>query len=174
MTADELFDLSDSPYRHELIKGELLTMPLPGAKHGVVTMNLSTPLDVYVRANKLGVVLAAETGFLLERNPDTVLGPDIAFIRRERFTSVPEKHFDLAPDLVVEVSSPSQTRPKTERKAARWLEYGVLEVWLVDSNRRTVDVRRATGNNQQLREGEVLTGGDIVPGFKIPLSEIFG
>jgi Uma2 family endonuclease len=174
MTAEELLALPDSPYRHELIKGELLTMPLPGGKHGVVTMKLAAPLHVYVDANNLGVVLAAETGFLLERNPDTVLGPDIAFIRRERFSSVPDKHFELAPDLVVEVSSPSQSRPKTERKASRWLEYGVLEVWLIDSNRRTVDVRRAAGNNQLLREGEDLTGGDIVPGFKIPLSEIFG
>jgi Uma2 family endonuclease len=173
MTAEELMNLPDEPLCHELIKGELLTMPPPGAKHGAVTMELSSPLHVYVKANQLGVVFGAETGFVLERNPDTVLAPDSSFIRGARLNTLPDGYLEMAPDLVVEVISPSQSRPEMERKATRWLEYGVLEVWLVDAKRRTVDIRRPTGNNQLLREGDDLTGGDIVPGFRISLSRIF-
>ena len=174
MTAEELMNLPDSPYRHELIKGELLTMPLPGAKHGAVLMKLSSPLHSYVEAHNLGLVFGAETGFILERNPDTVMGPDISFVSGASISQLPDGYLAVAPDLVVEVRSPSQSRPEMERKATRWLNYGVLEVWLVDCRRRTVDVRRSTGKNYQLREGEDLTGSDIVPGFKIALSKIFG
>jgi Uma2 family endonuclease len=173
MTAEDLLKL-DGPYCYELVKGELLTMPLPGYKHGAVTMSLAGPLHVHVQANNLGVVVAAETGFILERNPDTVLGPDIAFIRNERIsTSLPDGYLEVAPDLAVETFSPSQSRPMMERKASRWLEYGVVEVWLVDPKTRTVDIRRATGANQLLREGDDLTAGDLVPGFRIAVNEIF-
>jgi Uma2 family endonuclease len=172
MTAEELFNLPDGPYRHELIKGELLTMPSPGAKHSVVSINLSAPLAVYVKAKKLGVV-TADAGFILERNPDTVLGPDISFIRSERISTIPDGYLELVPDLVIEVVSPSQSRPKMERKASQWLEHGAQGVWLVNPRTRTIEVRRATGESQQLLEGDDLTGGDLVPGFRIPVSEIF-
>ena len=173
LTAEELLNLDDDSHRHELVKGELLTMPLAGAKHGSVTMNLSGPLHVYVQDNALGVLFTAETGFILERNPDTVLGPDIAFVRRERIGAIPDGYFEMAPDLVVEVISPSQSKPKIEGKASQWLDHGVREVWLVDPKTRTLNIRRATGKNELLSEGDDLTGGDIVPGFRIPLSKIF-
>jgi Uma2 family endonuclease len=173
MTAEELMNLPDEPLCHELLKGELLTMPSPGAKDGAVTMRFSAALYNYVEANNLGVVFTAETGFILERNPDTVLAPDSSFIRSDRISTLPDGYLEMAPDLVVEVISPSQSRPEMERKASRWLQYGVLEVWLVDAKRRTVNIRRPAGNNQLLREGEDLTGGDIVPGFRISVSRIF-
>ena len=172
MTAEELFNLQDEPNRHALIKGELLTVPPPKPKHGLVTMNLAAPLAAYVKANKLGIVMA-ESGFILERNPDTVLGPDISFISGERLSALPDAYLELAPDLAVEVISPSQFTPEITRKASLWLEHGVLEVWLVNPRTRTIEVRRATGENQQLREGDDLTGGDLIPGFRIPVREIF-
>src|SRR5687768_9520186 len=172
MTAEELIKL-DGPYCHELVKGELLTMSPPGAKHGAVTMRLSSALDTHVEENKLGIVFVAETGFLLERDPDTVLAPDSSFIRSDRINTLPDGYLEMAPDLVVEVISPTQSRPEMERKATRWLDYGVLEVWLVDAKRLTVNIRRPAGNNQLLREGEDLTGGDIVPGFRISVGRIF-
>src|SRR5215212_3785969 len=115
MTAEELLKL-DGPYCYELVKGELLTMSPPGAKHGAVGMNLSAPLHAYVTMKKLGVVFLAETGFILERNPDTVLAPDSSFIRSERLSNLPDGYLEMAPDLVVEVASPSQSRPEMERK----------------------------------------------------------
>ncbi|HEX5886165.1 MAG TPA: Uma2 family endonuclease [Pyrinomonadaceae bacterium] len=173
MTAEELFSLDDGSNLHELVKGELLTMSPPGAKHGAVGMNISAPLHTYVSTKKLGIVFLAETGFILERNPDTVLAPDCSFIRSERLSNLPDGYLEIAPDLVVEITSPSQSRPKMEIRASQWLEYGVLEVWLVDPKTRTINVRRVTGKDEVLREGDDLIGGNIVPGFRIPLSKIF-
>ncbi len=172
MTAEELFNLQDEPNRHALIKGELLTKPPPNLKHGFVIMNLAVPLATHIKANKLGVV-AAESGFILEQNPDTVLGPDISFVRAERIKTIPDAYVEMAPDLAVEVVSPSQFKPEIERKASLWLEHGVLEVWLVYPKSRKVEIRRATGETQLLQEGDDLTGGDLIPGFRIPVSEIF-
>lgn len=172
VTAEELIRL-DGPYSYELVKGELLTMPLPGAKHGVVTMNLSSPLHLHVQTHRLGFVFGAETGFILDRNPDTVLGPDIAFVRSERISTLPNGYLEMVPDLIVEVISPGQSRSKIEKKTLQWLEHGALEVWLVNPKTRTVDIRRPTGENQILQEGDEVTGGDLVPGFRIPVSRIF-
>src|SRR6185503_2311344 len=100
MTAEELIRLPDDSMCHELIKGELLTMPPPGDLHGAVTMNLTGPLFNHVKANNLGVLRAAETGFKLESNPDTVLAPDIAFIARDRVGPRVSGYRNGAPDLV--------------------------------------------------------------------------
>jgi Uma2 family endonuclease len=121
MTAEELLHLPDSPYRHELIKGELLTMPPPGFPHGTVTMSLSILLGNYVKQNNLGRV-AAEMGYKLETDPDTVLAPDISFIARERVGIRTEGYRSGAPDLAVEVLSPSDRKTQVERKTALWLE----------------------------------------------------
>ncbi len=132
MTAEELIRLPDDSLRHELIKGELLTMSPPGASHGYVTMNLSTLIYNHVRANNLGIVFAAETGFKLESNPDTVLAPDIAFIAGGRAQIPAAGYYIGPPDLAVEVMSQWDTKPKADRKTALWLELGAKAVWLVD------------------------------------------
>src|SRR5437588_5659767 len=90
MTADELLAMPDDGFCYELVKGELIRMPPPGFEHGVRTIELSTPLHGHVKAHQLGVVCAAETGFLLAKNPDTVRAPDIAFVRRERIEEAGE------------------------------------------------------------------------------------
>ena len=84
MTAEQLWTMPHNGLRHELIKGELKTMPPSGGEHGVVGVNLTLPLALHVKTNQLGLVFGAETGFILARNPDTVLAPDIAFVRREK------------------------------------------------------------------------------------------
>src|ERR1700741_3302624 len=131
MTAEELIRLPDDGLRHELIKGELLTMSPPGELHGAVAMNLSILLGQYVKSRKLGQLYAAETGFKLETDPDTVLAPDLAFIHRDRVGALTQKYRAGAPDLVVEVLSPVDRRQKVEEKTARWLDLGALAVWLV-------------------------------------------
>jgi len=173
MTAEELIRLPDDGLRHELIKGEHLTMPPPGEEHGAVTMNLSILMGHYVRSQHLGRMYAAETGFKLESDPDTVMAPDIAFIRRERVGPLSKRYFGGAPDLVVEVLSPDDRKRKVEDKTSRWLALGALAVWLVDPKTRTVDLRFADGRQELLTVEDELTGDDIIPGFHCRVAEIF-
>src|ERR1700730_3842989 len=163
MTAEELLRLSDSHYRHELVKGELIAMPLPGEEHGAVIMNIAIPLGYHVKKNSLGVVYGAETGFQIVRNPDTVLGPDIAFVRRDRVerTGISKGYRFGAPDLVVEVISPSDNVKKVERKVQLWLSAGARMVWAVDPKTRSVKVYEGS---------DTATGG---PGFHLPVADIF-
>jgi Uma2 family endonuclease len=172
MTAEELIRLPSGQYRYELVKGELLTMFPSGAERGAVIMNLAVPLGVHVKSNKLGIIFGAETGFTLERDPDTVLAPDIAFIRKERVGTLAKGYWDGAPDLVVEVISPKESKKKIETKTAQWLQFGALAVWLVNPQTRTVEVRSAAGEKKVLHKEDVLTD-QLVPGFSLPVAEIF-
>ena len=172
MTAEELLKLPDDSMCHELIKGELLTMPPPGDEHGAVTMNLTLPLANHVKANNLGVLRAAETGFKLESNPDTVLAPDIAFIARDRVGDRVLGYRAGAPDLAVEVMSQWDSRPKATRKAALWLELGARSVWVVNPRQRTVEVWRTNSERKLFHETDELVD-DTVPGFRVKVSEIF-
>lgn len=171
MTAEELMQL-DGPNRHELIKGELLTMSPSGAEHGAVTIKISLLLGNHVLDNDLGTVFAAETGFKLESRPDTVLAPDLSFIARERLGSISASYYSGPPDLAVEVLSPSDRPSNVERKASLWLSLGAQSVWLVHPQRRTVEVVRASGERKVFHEKDELVD-DTVPGFRVPVSEIF-
>ncbi len=175
LTADELLAMPDDGYRYELVKGELIRMSPTGQEHGVLTINLTLPLGTYVKANKLGVVCAAETGFKLEQDPDTVRAPDIAFISQARYAKVGRtaKYWDGAPDLAVEVLSPSDTPRKVERKVADWLQAGAQSVWVVNPKRRTVTVYSSQFETVILTEHDELDGGDVVPGFQLTVAEIF-
>jgi Uma2 family endonuclease len=170
ITAEDLDDLPDG-YRHQLIKGELLTMPLPNILHAAVTGNLTTLLIGHVRSNNLGRVLA-ECGFKLETDPDTVLGPDIAFIAHKRIGTIPESFYPGSPDLAVEVFSPGDRKGKIARKTALWLEFGARAVWNVDPRKRTVEVFHADGKRRLFHETDELVD-DTVPGFRVAVSKIF-
>ena len=169
MTAEELFRLPDDGYRHELIKGELLTMSPPGAQHGSATGNLAGLLYNHVTANNLGRIYVGDTGFKLEVDPDTVLAPDIAIIARPEIPS-PSYHLG-PPDIAIEVRSQWDRKGKIERKTALWLELGAKSVWNVDPRKRTVEVVRADGN-RWLHESDELVD-DTVPGFRVAVSKIF-
>lgn len=172
MTAEELLLLDDEPNRHELIKGELLTMSPSNYEHGAVTMNLSLLLAGHVKANNLGIILAADTGFKLERNPDTVLAPDISFIARDRVATRVASFHAGPPDLAVEVLSPSDRRTRVQQKTSLWLELGAKSVWNVNPKQRTVEVVHANGERKLFDETDELID-DTVPGFRVKVSEIF-
>ena len=172
ITADELIRMPDDGRRYELFKGELLTMSPAGEEHAAITMRLSGLLEPYVRSNRLGRAYA-EGGFKLESNPDTVLAPDIAFIRLERVGTVSKSYRAGAPDLAVEVLSPNDRTAKIEEKTARWLSLGVSVVWLVSPQNKTVEICFANGKREKLTESDELTGGDLIPGFRILVSDIF-
>jgi len=171
MTAAELGNLPDSPYRHELIKGELLTMPPPKFEHGRVSANLTMLLLQHVKANRLGVV-GTEGGYKVESDPDTVLGPDVSFVAQDRISLSPEGYHAGPPDLAIEVLSPGDRKGYVERKLALWLEKGTRSVWLVDPRRRTVEVVSSPNDRRMLHEDDELVD-DTVPGFRVKVSEIF-
>ena len=175
MTADELLVMPDDGNRYELVGGELLMAPPPGSEHGEVTMNLAAPLFQHVKKNRLGVVYAAETGFRLESDPDTVRAPDIAFVRQEVIdkTGRITGYRVGAPDLVAEVLSPSDTFGKVEAKVKQWLETGARMVWVVSPKLKTITVYRSLSDIVTLTEKDTLDGGDVVPGFQINVADVF-
>jgi Uma2 family endonuclease len=175
MSADDLWKLPANDLRHELVKGELRTMAPAGFQHGIVTMNLGTALAQHVKAHGLGLVPSSETGFVLRHAPDTVRAPDIAFVRAERIAAQgrPLKFWEGAPDLAVEVLSPSDTVDEVECKVDDYLTAGTLMVWVINPSRRSFTVHRPDQQPLLLRESGMLDGGDVVNGFSCPVAEIF-
>ena len=172
VSADDLFDMPDDGNRYELVKGELRMAPPPGEEHGEITMNLAAPLHQHVKREKLGLVFAAETGFKLESDPDTVRAPDIAFVRTERAERTPQ-YLSGSPDLVVETLSPTDRISEVEEKVAAWLAGGARLVWVVSPKLHTITVYRSLTEIVTLTEKDTLDGGDVVPGFQMNVAEIF-
>ena len=174
-TADELLRLPDDGFRYELVRGELRQTTPSGYAHGVMVGNLTAALGAFVRAHQLGHICAAETGFKISRQPDTVRAPDIAFIRQARRGSdpLPEGFYEGAPDLAVEVLSPSDTLPHVEEKVGQWLRAGCAMVWVVNPKNRSVTVHKAAEAERMLGEAETLDGDELLPGFAIAVADIF-
>ena len=152
-------------------------MPPPaGDEHGNTTFDLGLEVGLFVRNQGLGRCYTAETGFVLARNPDTVLAPDFAFVARERFSGPPgQKYVPLVPDLVLETRSPGDTPSEVAEKVANWLAAGVRLVWEMNLRDRTLTVYRPGDdtNPQVLSATDVLDGGDVLAGFSLPLARVF-
>ena len=174
-TASELFEMPDDGFRYELVKGELRKMSPSGWEHGEVVVNITLLLGQYVKVNKLGACGGAETGFKLASDPDTVRAPDLSFVNRERIPEgdASKKFFKGAPDLAVEVMSPGDTRREVNEKVEDWLEAGARAVWVINPKKRVVTVYSSMTDVTHLSEVEELDGGDVVPGFRCKVSEIF-
>jgi Uncharacterized protein conserved in cyanobacteria len=175
ITAEDLLLMPNDGFRYELLKGELRKMAPASHEHGRITMNISGPLDYHVRANHLGVVFAAETGFKLSSNPDTVRAPDVAFVSRERMQQVGDVkgYWPGAPDLVVEVVSPGDVYKEVKEKVIEWLEAGARVVIVANPRKRAVTVYRSLTDIVVLTEDETLDIGDVVPGWTIAVKNIF-
>lgn len=175
MTAEELLKLPRGEHRYELVRGELREMSPAGYEHGRVGMQLAVPLGYFVKRKRLGKVCLAETGFKLRSNPDTVRAPDIAFICQTRIeqTSGVTGYWNGPPDLAVEVTSPDDSARRISTKVAEWLDAGTRLVWVVSPKLKTIAVYSSLTNVLTLSEKDTLDGGDVVPGFDIPVSEIF-
>ena len=173
ITADELFEMGDiGPC--ELVRGEIVTMAPAGFEHGDVASEINFQIRLFVRRNKLGKVLAAETGFLLRRNPDTVRAADVAFVRKTRVPSGERVGFlEVAPDLVVEVISPSDRMTEVHAKAQDWISAGTQSVWIVDPPNETIDVHRDDGTVTRHRSPGILDNEPSLPGFTLNLAEVF-
>jgi len=159
--------------RTELVRGVLVVREPAGYQHGDVAMRLAAAIFAHVDAHGLGRVFAAETGFTLARNPDTVRAPDVAFISLARLPEPPPRGFaELAPDLAVEVLSPDDRPGEVLAKVGDWLNAGARLVWVVDPVRVLARVYRADGSESIVDETDALRGEDVLPGFEYPLSTI--
>ncbi|MBI4749814.1 MAG: Uma2 family endonuclease [Acidobacteria bacterium] len=174
-TACELFEMPGDGFRCELVKGELKKIAPAGHVHGRIIINISTPLDTHVRTNQLGLVFAAETGFQLASNPDTVRAPDVAFVRAENVKSDLDQrgYWPGAPDLVVEVISPGDIYTEVEEKVFDWLEAGTKMVVVVNPRKRVVTVYRSLTEIVVLTENDVLDGKELIPNWSLPVKTIF-
>jgi Uma2 family endonuclease len=173
MTADDLLHANISDKRTELLRGVLVVREPAGGLHGVVAMRLGIRLGQYVERTGAGYVFAAETGFRLTTNPDTVRAPDVAFVRGDRLPGPALRGFPgLAPDLVVEVLSPDDRPTEVSARIADWLSAGTRLVWVVDPERRLAHVHRPDRSASDLTIDDALEGEDVLPGFACPLATI--
>jgi Uma2 family endonuclease len=179
VTADELDALPTygpgGDRRYELIRGELKVMSPTKPLHGIVCARVAFHLTGFVMEHGLGEVFGAETGFLIETDPDSLVGADAAFVSNERLASVErfDKFFPFAPDLAVEVLSPGNTVQEIDEKVAMFFAAGSRLVWVFNPKRRTAAVYRSPLDVRLLGEGDALDGGDVLPGFTLDLSKLF-
>jgi Uma2 family endonuclease len=175
-TAEELLKLpTGEGKRYELIKGRLHVMCAAGFEHGHIAMAAGWLLSSHVRATGSGIALSAETGFILERHPDTVRAPDAAFVSQARLDAVgitPGFWPGGAPDLAIEVVSPEDSRRYVREKALDWLEGGAVAVLVLHPRSRSASVYRAGGDVQTSSDG-TLDLSDAVPGWRVAVADFF-
>jgi Uma2 family endonuclease len=175
LTAEDLLRLPGDDRRLELVDGELREMPPAGAEHGTVAFHIAALLERHIEAHEAGRGFAAETGFLLARNPDTVRAPDAAFVQRERAERVGRilGYWPGPPDLAVEVVSPGDGYSELHDKALAWLAAGVQVVLVVDPATRRVTVYRSPADVKVRGADEAVDCSDVLPGFALPASALF-
>jgi Uma2 family endonuclease len=175
VTAEQLLAMADDGMRYELVRGELRMMPPPGFDHGGVAAEVGRVLANHVREHRLGRMLAAETGFVLGRDPDTVRAPDAAFVSQARIEALgrTSRYWPEPPALAVEVVSPSDGFNEVEEKALSWIEAGSVAVLVLDPQRRSGAIYRAGGEMHMHLGDALLDLDDAVPGFRVGLASLF-
>lgn len=175
LTAEDLMRLDSEGIKGELIMGVLHKKVSSGQEHGEIAMNLGSPLHQFVKTRRLGRVFGSDTGVQLERGPDTVREPDLAFISAGRMPlDVRERRYaQVVPDLIVEIVSPSDRPIPVYDKAQMWLRHGALLVWIIDPETRTILALHQSGPTRTYTEDDTLDGGDVLPGFACAVRDIF-
>ncbi|MEK7484411.1 MAG: Uma2 family endonuclease [Planctomycetota bacterium] len=175
ITAQNLLEMPNDGFRYELVKGELKKMAPAGFQHGRIAAIVTISLGSYVHSHQLGVVCAAETGFLITFNPDTVRAPDVAFISQKRLQEIKETKgfWPGTPDLAVEVISPNDIYLEVEEKVWDWLEAGTQMVLVINPRKRIATQYRSKQEIRVFSENESLDGGDVVPGWTLLIKDLF-
>lgn len=174
LTAEEFFLLPDplDGSQQELVRGEIITMPPPGGMHGVSCLKAGRRIGNFVEDNDRGVVTSDDTGFITERGPDSVRGPDVAFWSKERLPIVPVGYIEISPDLLVEVLSPSNTSRQIRAKLQEYFAKGVRLVWVLAPEDRTLTIYRTLEEGRVLHDTAMVTGEDVLPGFECRVSDL--
>lgn len=175
LTAEAFFQMPNprDGSQQELVRGEITTMPPAGGMHGVICAKVNHKIGAYMDARPGGTLASNNTGVITRRNPDSVRGPDVAYWSKERLPVVPVGFIDVAPDLVVEVLSPSNTSKEIREKIKEYFEKGVKMVWVVAPEDRTLTIYRVPDEGRLLHDSATVTGEDILPGFTCKVSELF-
>ena len=168
-TADDLLRLPDDGFRYELVQGELRKMSPAGLRHGKIAASIAAHLFMYAKQHRLGTVVTADAGFVMSRNPDTVRAPDVAFLQTDRVIDT-AGFFPGPPDLAIEVISPSDLYSEVDAKTLEYVRAGTRVVIIVNPDNSTVYVHRPSGS---VLVEDVLAVDDVVPGWTLPLAEIF-
>ncbi len=173
-TIDDLSQIDDLN-RYDLIRGELVCLAPAESRHGEVSAVLVGSLWKHVSERSLGKVYSSETGFILDQNPDTLLAPDAAFVLSNRLPPKEEREsfLPIAPDLVVEVVSPSDRLTSLTDKVKAYLDAGVRLVWLVEPRRERITVYTQDHSYRMLTVEDELDGGDVLPEYRLPVAEVF-
>ena len=174
MTAEELLMMPKGDGRRfELIRGVLIErMPGGDPHHEALTLT-TMAVGNYARSNRYGVVRSGDPGYRLEREPDTVRAPDVAWFAPGRLQRGVRGYPEMAPDLAIEIKSPSNSWPEITAKAQMWLCYGSQESWVGDPETITVRIYRPNTAPVILGADDTLDGGDLLPGFSVPVRDLF-
>jgi Uma2 family endonuclease len=173
VTGDELYRMGDLG-RTELVKGEIVHMSPTGFTPGYIETNFSAAFKAFVQQQKAGRVLSGEVGIYTGRSPDTVRAADVAFISNEQMAQVKSKSYlDVAPELVVEVMSPDDAWSDLMEKLDEYFTCGVRTVRVADPRTRQVYAYHSVTNSERFTEKDTLTGGTVLPGFSMPVAELF-
>jgi Uma2 family endonuclease len=173
-TTDDYLQLPEDGRRHELQAGILIAEPQAFPRHGQIQAELTGILRDFVKPRRLGVVLT-QVGFLLSRHPDTIRAPDVAFVRRDRFDAneATRTFFRGAPDLAIEILSPSNRPGEIHAKVADYLAAGSKLVWVIDPAHDLVSAYRSLLAPRRLESSDLLSGEDVLPGFSISVAALF-
>jgi Uma2 family endonuclease len=174
LTAEELWCLPENGKHLSLVRGVIVEEPLPGGEHGAIVAAFGYLLIRWAKASGVGVA-GIRAGFILARDPDTVVGPDLSFVRASRLPEgrIPVQFYDLAPDLAVEVISPSETAEGVQEKVRDYLAAGASLVVLVYPRTRLLIAHAADGSSRTYREDETFSDPAILPGFSCHVAELF-
>jgi len=165
-------DEPDDGYVSDLVRGVVVREPLPGRVRGRIQVRIASALEAWAREN--GADVTAESGYILSDDPPTLRGPDVAVVVQPRSgEGQPGGWIRGAPDVVVEVVSPSDTSVAMHQKTLEYLGAGAKLVSIVDPGAHTVTVFRADGSARILREHETLDGQDVLAGFSLAIAELF-
>jgi Uma2 family endonuclease len=175
LTAEEYYRLPDTGRPSELVRGQVVMMNNPGARHGCICGNITFLLKSFLRQHDLGYVLTNDSGVITERSPDSVRGPDVAYYSYGRIPKgqLPSGYPKVPPELVFEVRSPSDRWKNILSKVAEYLQAGVLTVCVVDPEDEIVIVYHPDRTEERLDLEKSLTFPEILPGFSVPVRELF-